>query len=106
MRIYQLYPAGGRFSNKSIDYTGVAYYVLASSIKQAYYLAYHNEWSGGICAPGIVDVYTRGGTVVNEGWHQLWDGCRIHGTFVSHGDRSTKVSNMMQEHFAKEHGRE
>jgi|SRR5680860_1202784 len=78
LKVYQLYPMGGGFSNNTENYDGTYYYVAAVNNKQAHFFARSGLWAKTIENPaGIVDVYTRSSSP--QGWHRLWCGCRIHG---------------------------
>lgn len=98
LRIYEVYEGPHGLSAQTVDYRGEFYIVAAMSIKQAYWLIGHRQWSD---SPqkivGIVEHYTRNGAP--EGWHRLWDGCRIHhGLGIRHGASKTALSTAMQRH--------
>lgn len=98
IRLYEIYPAGRGFSAQSSDYHGVIYKVAAVSIRQAYFFAGNYTWATDPNNPiGLVEVYNK--HVVGEGWHHLWDDCRIHGGVgISHGDSRTRIASAMRQH--------
>jgi len=98
MRLYTLYPTGGGFSNKTIDYRGIELSVAADSIKQAFFFAYKKARSAGPLSPaGIVEFYQRSGD--DRGWHQLWCGCRMHrGIGLRNGMTKTEIVAAMRSH--------
>lgn len=102
-KVYVVFPSGTGFSSKTIDYHGVAIYVAAVSIKQAYYLAGNRVWVDDIDQPrGIIQHYQRGGDP--RGWYRLWDGCLIHGGLsIEHGDGKRKIIAGMREHLLRQH---
>ena len=83
-KVYTLFPHHGSFSVQTIDYHGTQMMVAATSIRQAYAVAYKNIWIDPEhkYPVGIVSVYRRGtGTT-------LWCGCCGHsvtGGRVKHG---------------------
>ena len=102
VRLYELYP-GGRsgLSTQTKDYHGEWYKVAAVSIRQAYWLVGNRQWAAGPDEPvGVVEHYTKYGPP--EGWHRLWDGCRIHGGLgLDHGASRTAIAEAMRAHLAK-----
>lgn len=102
MRLYTLYPKGGSFSNKTIDYQGTELSIAAESIKQAFYFAHNLAWSAGPESPaGIVEHYQRGGG--ERGWHRLWCGCRIHGGIgLRNAMPKTEIVGAMRSHTCAE----
>jgi len=98
IRIYEIYPGPTGLSAQTEDYHGAFYIVAAVSIRQAYWLASHMRWAGGPDnLTGVIEFYQRGGAP--EGWHTLWDGCRIHhGTGIRHGATITATRRAMQSH--------
>lgn len=103
VKLYGLFPMGAGFSNKTINYQGVAYQVAAVSNKQAHYFANNDVWAADVASPaGIVEVYRRGAG--NPGDHWLWDGCRVFGGLnVQHGDGKRAISAAMREHLNHKH---
>ena len=98
-RLYELYPGGpSGLSNQSVDYHGRFILVAAGSIRQAYWLAGHMKWAASADAPvGVIESYIRGGP--DEGWHELWDGCRIHhGLGLRSGASKTAITRAMKAH--------
>lgn len=104
IRIYELFDGPRGLSAQTRDYHGILYMVSAVSIRQAYYLAGHMQWASDLDKPiGIVEHYTRGGA--DEGWWQLWCGCRIHhGLGIRHGTPKTRISAAMRAHMQTRHG--
>ena len=101
VRLYEIYPAAGGFSAKTVDYRGEIVKVAAVSIRQAYALAARRDGLEGPDQPvGIVEHYTKNGPP--DGWHRLWDGCRIHGGIgLKHGASRTAITQAMQRHRAQ-----
>jgi hypothetical protein len=104
IRLYELYP-GGRsgLSTQTSDYHGETYKVAAFSIRQAYWLVGNRQWADGPDRPiGIVEHYTKNGPA--EGWHRLWDGCRIHwGLGLGHAASKTAITRAMRDHIENAH---
>ena len=73
------------------------------SIRQAYWLVGHRSGRTAPDTPvGIVEHYTRNGPP--EGWHRLWDGCRIHhGIGLNHAASKTAIVRAMRGHLAAAH---
>ena len=73
-KVYTLFPTLGGFSCKTIDYHGTEYTVAATSIRQAYAVAYKDVWIDPTdkYPVGIIAIYRRTtGTT-------LWCGCSGH----------------------------
>ena len=85
-KIYELYPQGlGGFSVKTEDYHGTTLMVAATSVRQAYAVAYKDIWIDPEhkYPVGIVSRYSR------SAGYTLWCGCKGHsvtGGDVQHGD--------------------
>lgn len=60
VRTYTLHETPDGFSSKSIDYDGQLLMVAARSVKQAYWLAGHDEWASRADPVGILSEYRRG----------------------------------------------
>jgi hypothetical protein len=78
IKIYDLHPCwGGGFSVKTIDYDGTTFTVSATSIRQAYAVAYKRAWIDPTNdhPVGVVSIYRR-----NTGM-TLWCGCSGHDIF-------------------------
>lgn len=98
LRVYEVYQGPLGLSAQTAAYRGEFYIVAAASIRQAYWLIGHRQWAAGSDRPtGIIEHYTRGGPP--EGWHRLWDGCRIHhGLGIRHGATKTALLKAMRAH--------
>jgi hypothetical protein len=84
-KIYELYPTLGGFSVKTIDYHGTLLKVAATSVRQAYAVAYKDVWINPADdhPVGIVLIHRRNSPP------SLWCGCSGHGVtggHVNHGD--------------------
>jgi len=84
-KVYELYPGLGGFSVRTEDYHGTALMVAATSVRQAYALAYKDIWIDPErkYPVGIVSKYRRSAGLT------LWCGCSGHsvtGGDVAHGD--------------------
>lgn len=103
VKVYDLFPCGRGLSAMTADYHGETITVAAGSIRQAYYLAGRMVWSGGPGQlVGVVERYTRGGP--DEGWYQLWCGCRIHGGLcLKHGAGQRAIVAAMRRHLDRCH---
>lgn len=97
IKVYDLYPRWGGFSVKTIDYFGTVLSVAATSVRQAYAVAYKEIWidSDDVRPVGIVSIYCTGtGTT-------LWCGCLGHdnmGGIVRHGDGITALRRAIESH--------
>jgi hypothetical protein len=99
-RIYEIYEGPSGLSTQTVDYRGEFYIVAAVSIRQAYWLIGNRQWAASSDRfIGIIEHYTRNGPP--EGWHRLWDGCRIHhGLGIRHGAAKTSLLKAMRAHEA------
>jgi hypothetical protein len=81
IKIYDLYPRwGGGFSVKTNDYDGTTFTVSATSIRQAFAVAYKRAWIDPASGHpvGVVSIYRRStGTT-------LWCGCSGHDVTGGH----------------------
>jgi hypothetical protein len=106
VKVYHLYTTyDGRVSNKTTDYHGELIQVAAVSIRQAYYLAGHNEWADQPGDTGIVSYYWRSGPKGDGGPdHLLWCGCYIYGGLnIEHMSSKTRMVKAMIEHMDEDH---
>ena len=73
-KVYVLFPHGGSFSVKTIDYHGTELSVAATSVRQAYALAHQDIWIDPehTHPTGIVSIYRRATGFT------LWCGCSGH----------------------------
>ena len=73
-KVYALFPHGGSFSVKTIDYHGTELSVAATSVRQAYALAHKGIWIDPehTHPVGIVSIYRRATGFT------LWCGCSGH----------------------------
>jgi hypothetical protein len=103
VRLYEIYPRGGGFSTRTVDYHGQAISVAAVSIRQAYWLAGRGMWASSADNPvGIVESYGRNSHP--GGWYRLWDGCRIHGGLcLDRAASRTAITRAMRRHLADHH---
>jgi hypothetical protein len=103
IRIYELFPLWrGGFSVKTIDYDGTTLTVAATSVRQAYALAYKESWIDpvdidlvGIHLVGIVSIERRTSGI------KLWCGCHGHnltGGYVPHGAGITALRKAIEAH--------
>jgi hypothetical protein len=82
VKVYELYPVGGGFSSKTIDYRGEIFAVAAVSIKQAYYFAGNRIWAEDATNPkGILWVYNK----FNNPDTKYWNGSSGWGLGPRHG---------------------
>lgn len=106
VKVYRLYlTRDGRLTNQTVEYVGELIEVAAVSIKQAYYLAGHDEWASEPGDTGIVSYYWRGGPK-RDGRedHRLWCGCLIYGGLnLDHMSSKTKMVKAMNEHLGEYH---
>jgi hypothetical protein len=82
VRVYELFPVAGGFSNQTADYDGTTVAVAAGSSKQAHALAHKDVWASDPDDPlGILWVYRRG----ESPDHRLFSRDRVYGNQVRHG---------------------
>lgn len=97
IKIYELYPRRGSFSVKTDDYDGTMLTVAATSVRQAYAMAHHDNWisADDVHPVGIVSIDRRHtGTT-------LWCGCSGHGVTggsVRHGAGITALRKAIEAH--------
>jgi hypothetical protein len=97
IKVYDLFPHRGGFSVKTVDYQGIKLTVSATSVRQAYALAYGDIWiSPTDQRPvGIISICRRTtGTT-------LWCGCCGHdlaGRDIPHGAGITVLRNAIETH--------
>lgn len=74
IKVYELYQCGTGFSVQTVDYHGTVYTVSATSIQQAYAVAYKDVWINprDERPVGIVSIYRR------DTGPTLWCGCSGH----------------------------
>jgi hypothetical protein len=101
VKVYELYLTGGGFSVKTIDYNGRVIAVAATSVKQAYYLAYNKVWAKDSEVPlGIIWTYNK--------WekgpdHTFWNGTTGWGldgygaSSPQHGEGKKAIIRWMKE---------
>ncbi|MET4432081.1 hypothetical protein [Mycolicibacterium sp. 624] len=97
IKAYDLFPRRGGFSVKTADYNGTTFAVAATSVRQAYALAYQDSWvnPNDDRPVGIVSIY-RAGTGTT-----LWCGCSgddVTGSQVRHGAGITAIRKAIQAH--------
>lgn len=97
IRVYDLFPYWGGFSVKTVDYQGTTLTVAATSVRQAYALAYKYIWivPADHHPVGIVSI-ERGTTGTT-----LWCGCSGHnvtGGYVPHGAGITALRKAIEAH--------
>lgn len=86
-KVYELYPCSGGFSVKTVDYHGTAYLVAATSVRQAYAVAYKHVWIDPHATHpvGIMAIYnTKPG-------FELWCGCNGHGVIGGAPDHGAGI---------------
>ena len=102
IKVYVLFPHGGSFSVKTIDYHGTELSVAAMSVRQAYALAYKGVWidPSHRYPVGIVCMYDR------STGHTLWCGCSGHhvtGGQPDHGAGITALREAIADHHCDDH---
>lgn len=101
VKVYELYPANGGLSVKTVDYHGLIIAVAAVSVKQAYYFASNNVWADKPEEPlGIIWTYDKW---KNGPDHTFWNGTTGYGltgygeTSPQHGEGKKAISKWMKE---------
>jgi hypothetical protein len=93
VKVYELFPVAGRFSNQTVDYAGATVAVAATSSKQAHALAHKDVWASDPDDPlGILWTYQRGGSPD----HTLFNGDRVYGNQVRHGAGKRAIAAWMR----------
>ncbi|OBG87867.1 hypothetical protein H8Z59_20335 [Mycolicibacterium fortuitum] len=97
LKAYELFPHRGGFSAKTVHYQGTKFTVAATSVRQAYALAYQRAWihAHDRQPVGIVSI-CRVGTGTT-----LWCGCSGHsvtGGQVRHGAGITAIRKAIEGH--------
>lgn len=96
IKVYHLYPTGSRYSTRVNDYCGTVVAVAATSIRQAYALAYNKRWidPDARYPIGVVSIHHRDGIT-------LWCGCSGHhlGFGVEHMDGVTALRQAIADHY-------
>jgi hypothetical protein len=95
VKVYELYPVPGGFSNRTTDYSGTTIAVAAASNDQAHDLAQKDVWAADPDDPlGILWVYRRGETPD----HKLFNGDRVYGNEVGvrHGASKRAIVTWMR----------
>jgi hypothetical protein len=102
VRVYELYPVGGGYSVKTIDYEGVIYAIAATSVKQAYYFAYNEVWAKDAEKPrGILWKYNKWAKE-EGGDHTFFDGTKGWGEGEpQHGDKKQVIIKWMEQKVGK-----
>ena len=94
VKVYELYPVGGGFSNNSQDYVDAIVAVAAKSSKQAHALAHRAVWANDPADPmGILWTSRRG----QSPDHRLFTGDRVYGNQVRRGAGKRAISAWMRQ---------
>jgi hypothetical protein len=93
VKLYELYPVPGGFSNQTADYSGTTVAVAATSNKQAHALAHKKAWATDPDNPlGVLWVYRKG----ESPDHELFNGDRVYGSQLRHGAGKRAVGAWMR----------
>jgi len=94
IKVYELFPVGGSFSNDTRDYAGKTVAVAATSSRQAHALAHKRVWATDAESPmGMLCVYERG----QPPDHALFNGDRVVGSQVRHGAGKRAIRAWMRQ---------
>jgi hypothetical protein len=98
VKVYELYPANGGLSVRTIDYRGEIMAVAAVSVKQAYYYASNDIWADNPDEPaGILWTYDKWESI-NGPDHTFWNGTKAYGGGgINHMDKKQAISRWMKE---------